>query len=247
MKLPAAAAILRAFVALSCCVQAASAQPAKDPGARLLEQAKNQTDAMVAGDYETVISLTYPPSIASIGGAEGAVRSMKSVMTKMQADGMRITSITLGTASPIIHEDMGDVALVPTVTKLKFKEKNVTQKSYVVGISQDHGLKWTFVDGTQLPPDKVPYIFPRLAAAVDIPRPGNSLEDEILSGVQSIEKKEGKPIDQILSERLAESRRIIGKIEKAGLRGSIETSEGKRLEQLTESRLKEILRARGLE
>ncbi len=60
--------------------------------------------------------------------------------------------------------------------------------------------------------------------------------------MRRIEEKEGKPIQQVLDEQLAESRRIIKKIEDSGLRQYIERREGKKLEHIPTVRLKELLK-----
>lgn len=72
--------------------------------------------------------------------------------------------------------------------------------------------------------------------------PNNTLVDEINETFRQIEEKEGKPIEQVLDEQLAESKRIIKKIEDNGLRQYIERREGKKLEQISTVRLKELLK-----
>ncbi len=60
--------------------------------------------------------------------------------------------------------------------------------------------------------------------------------------MRRIEEKEGKPIQQVLDEQLAESGRVIKEIEDNGLRQYIEKREGRKLEQIPTIRLKELLK-----
>ena len=81
-----------------------------------------------------------------------------------------------------------------------------------------------------------------LVATIEIPERKNTLVDEINETFRRIEEKEGKPIKQVLDEQLAESRRVIKKIEDNGLRQYIERREGRKLVQIPTVRLKELLK-----
>ena len=60
--------------------------------------------------------------------------------------------------------------------------------------------------------------------------------------MRRIEEKEGKPIQQLLDDQLAENRQVIKKIEENDLRQYIERREGKKLEEIPTVRLKELLK-----
>lgn len=72
------------------------------------------------------------------------------------------------------------------------------------------------------------------------------LMSQLNSTFRRIEQKEGKPINQVLEEKIAESNRIKKLIEERGLKQEIERSEGKRIEQIPIKRLKEILELKGI-
>lgn len=230
---------LMIFAALHLGAAYASAQTAREA---LAAQAKQNADAMLSKDYETSVRFMYPPVVENMGGFQKTLAFVKKSMAGMEAKGWAFESITVGRPSAIVMEGREDVAIVPTEMVMTVEGKRVRVNSYLVAISQDRGRKWYFFDGAQMPKEKLAQIYPKLAAVVDIPERKNTLIDEINDTTRRIEEKEGKPIGQVLDEGLAESRRVIRKVEDNGLRAYIEKREGKKLEQIPTARLKELLR-----
>lgn len=214
---------------------------AQTPSQTLIVQAKENADALVNKDYEALVLYTYPAIIHKMGGFEKALAYVKASIDEMYAKGLTIDKITVGRPSTIIKEDQEDVAIVPTEMSARIDGKQVKVNSYLVAVSQDRGRTWYFLDGHALPKEKLRQVYPRLATLVEVPEYRNSLADELNESLRQREEKEGKPIDQILAEGLAESRRVIKKITDNSLRLYIERREGRKLEQIPTVRLKELL------
>lgn len=208
----------------------------------LTVQAKQQADAVLNKDYEAAVLFMYPPIIKSMGGYKKALEKVKAAISDLEAKGGTVDKITVGQPSTIVQEELEYVAIVPTKMEMSFNGKKVWASSYLVAITQDRGKHWYFLDGAAFPEKTLAQIYPKLVFAVEIPKRRNSLEDEINDNLRRIEEKEGKPIQQVLDEQLAESRQVIKKIEENGLRQYIERREVKKLEEIPTARLKELLK-----
>lgn len=215
---------------------------ARTPSQTLIAQAKENADALVNKDYEALVLYTYPAIIHKMGGFEKALAFIKASMEEIYAKGLTIEKLTAGRPSAIIKEGQEDVAFVPTEMEARIEGKQVKVDSYLVAVSQDQGRTWYFLDVSSFPKEKIRQMFPKLTALIEIPEHRNSLADELNASLRQWERKERKPIDQILAEGLAESRRVIKKITDNGLRLYIERREGRKLEQIPTVRLKELLK-----
>jgi hypothetical protein len=215
---------------------------AQTPIQRLIVQAKDNADAIVTRDYEAQVLYTYPAIIHKMGGFEKALAFVKASMEEIYAKGLTIDRITIGQPSAIIKEGQEDVAIVPTEMAARIEGKQVKVNSYLVAVSQDKGKTWYFLDVSSLPKEKLRQAFPKLTASVDIPEHRNSLADELNKSLRQWEEKEGKPIQQILDARVAESKHVIKRITDNGLRLYVERREGKKLEQISTTRLRAILK-----
>ncbi len=208
----------------------------------LAQQAKENADAMLKKDYETSVRFMYPPIVEMMGGFQKTLAYVKASMAEMESTGLTFEKITVGQPSATVKERLEDVAIVPTQMVMRVEGKRVRVNSYLVAVTQNRGRNWYFFDGAQMPKEKLSQIYPKLVATIEIPERKNTLVDEINETFRRIEEKEGKPIKQVLDEQLAESRRVIKKIEDNGLRQYIERREGRKLVQIPTVRLKELLK-----
>lgn len=211
----------------------------------LVSQAKDNANAMIAGDYEKSVDYLYPPVVERMGGKDAAIAMVLQSMQQMETQGSKLLEIEVGVPSEIVREGDEDVAIVPVIMRMKHQSSNVRVHSYLVAISSAGKSKWAFMDGVQLPKEKIQTVFPALARTVEIPERRNFIEEEIEDTINRIEQKEGKPIDQVIQEGFAESKRVIALIESNGLRAQIEREQGAKLEKIPSVTLKRILREKG--
>ncbi|MDG2014943.1 MAG: hypothetical protein P8J33_15670 [Pirellulaceae bacterium] len=145
------------------------AQDSKD--AEILKQVKNQAqmmvDATLKGNYETVVKLTYPPALETIGGIEKAIEVVKAQMAQMKEGGMKIVSFKLGDLKEIARTAEMAFVIIPTNTEMTIPQADVTAVSYLLGISADNGKTWSFVDGAALDPQ--PKWLPKLPENFKLP------------------------------------------------------------------------------
>jgi hypothetical protein len=143
-----------------------------DPRKKLVRQkAIEISQALVAGDFATVVQLTYPKVVEMTGGSDKMIALLQTGMQKMKGNGVEITSVKVGTPSEFHTAGADLFAIVPTAIELKVPGGKLTQKSFVVGISADAGETWLFADGNGLSADQVKTVFPNFPDSLPLPAP----------------------------------------------------------------------------
>ena len=138
------------------------------PNLRL--QAIQLTDATLRGDYETVQKLTYPKLIEVGGGAERFRNTVKETVKEIESKGIRIESLSVGEPQDFMEADQRIYAIVPTKMKLRVPEGLLVGDAFLIGISEDKGVNWTFVDSTGAANKELrKMLFPTVADKLRIP------------------------------------------------------------------------------
>ncbi len=214
---------------------------AQTPTETLIIQANENAAAMLDGDYEKLVHFMDPALVDSYGGFQICLENVEALMAQMEAAGTTYENITVGQPSIIVKEGQDDVAIVPTETFMRVDSKRIRVNSYLVAVTSNSGQNWYFFDGAQMTDNILSQIFPNLVASVKTPEYRNTILDELNETLRHIEKKERKPLEQIIAEAQEESRLIVQKIDDNQLRAYIEKMEGKKVEQIPTVRLKAIL------
>ena len=149
-----------------------SKRPSPDPRKKLVRQkAAEISQALAAGDFGTVVRLTYPKVVELAGGSEKMIGHLQTGMQKMKSNGVAIASVKVGSPSEFQAAGADLFAIVPTAIELNVPGGKLTQKSFVVGISSDAGQSWLFADGNGLGADQVKTVFPNFPDSVPLPAP----------------------------------------------------------------------------
>ncbi len=143
-------------------------QPAAPP-ASLKNQAQAATQALKARDVEGILKYTHPKLIAAMGGDQAAQQAIAALLSSLEVQGFTISSITVGEPEPV--KPVGEVltALVPQTAVMEYQNKIITVDSYLLGVSEDDGANWVFIDLSNLPPPQFAALFPDLAQGVELP------------------------------------------------------------------------------
>jgi hypothetical protein len=148
--------------------QANSKAPKSYPNARI--QANQLNDAMLAGDYAKAADLTNPKLIQLIGGRAKYLTVLKNGMSETQSESFRIISSVSDDATDVIEVGSHVYAIVPTTMKIKVVEGILVGQSSMIGVSNDRGENWTFVDaGGGFTPAQLKTLFPDVANRLKIP------------------------------------------------------------------------------
>ena len=129
-------------------------------------------DALRAENYDRLAELSYGRIVESTGGRENFVRmlEMADQMRKAQqveyGDAMIISLSDVVDAGPQLHVIVK--ALQDRVSPAGTKEKTM----FLMGISEDGGKSWTFVDAERVTPANKDKLFPEFNDSLQLPNRG---------------------------------------------------------------------------
>ncbi|HEY0457917.1 MAG TPA: hypothetical protein VGC97_02125 [Pyrinomonadaceae bacterium] len=145
---------------------------------KLKIQAEERAKAMVTGDFAKVADFTYPKVVESFGGKDKMVAVLKNDTAQMKAEGFEVAAMTIGVIKQIARVETEIFAIVPVAITIKSPAGKDVGESSIVGISNDNGVNWKFIDGINQ--EKFKAMFPKAAEKLQIPeeKPPQPVENE---------------------------------------------------------------------
>ena len=138
------------------------------PNAKI--QANQLNDAVLAADYAKAADLTYPKLIQLIGGRAKYLSLLKSGMNETQSESFRIISTVSDDPTEVIELGSYVYAVLPTTMKIKVAEGVLVGQSSLIGVSNDRGEHWTFVDAARgFSHEQMKTLFPDVAWRLKVP------------------------------------------------------------------------------
>lgn len=132
--------------------------------------------ALLAGNYGTVLDLTYPAIVEIMGGREEALGAIEKQMHAIREKGISLTSYTAGEPSEIKTGGSELFAAIPTTLEMKAPQMKIVANSYLIAISADQGKSWFYADGSNLTPELMKTIFPKFPKELKLPEKSNVVE-----------------------------------------------------------------------
>ena len=132
-------------------------------------EAQKCADALVKSDLDGVVLYTHKRVIEGMGGKEAMTATIKRGMEQMKAQGVAIEKATVGEPGKTQKVDTWTVVLVPNEIFMKVPDGKLEQDSHLLGISEDDGKTWAFIDVGNISQQQLDQIFPELAGKVDLP------------------------------------------------------------------------------
>lgn len=161
---------MKFFVALVSSFIIGSSAFAQD-AANLKQQATQLVNATTHGDYQTMITHTYPSVVEASGGKDKMLEGIKASMALMEQKGASFDSGTVGVPGKFYHTSAETFSLVPDVTTLHFNHGKIINKGYLLAISKDKGKFWYFVDVNTFTYGSMKKFVPNLPKGLVIPAP----------------------------------------------------------------------------
>ncbi len=132
------------------------------------EGVEEANDALFKGDYETYVNYMHPELVKHFGGREKSITAMKAAMDGVKANGVSLTSSTIGEPSDTVASGSELFTVVPFEFKIKSPEGRILVKSYLIGISSDQGKSWKYLDGKG-DPKLIKKLMPNLPKKLKLP------------------------------------------------------------------------------
>jgi hypothetical protein len=149
----------------------APASRAADDRDTIKREAQKCASALIAGDFDTFVSYNHPRLIQMMGGKDAFAAALKEGLSRMQDSGSAFVSADIGT--PEAPKKIGGwlVSIVPEHSVTKVQGGKLIADSSLLGISEDGGHRWYFVDIGKTTPDQFAQVFPELAGKIELPKP----------------------------------------------------------------------------
>lgn len=142
--------------------QSSSPGATSDNYPNLTARAQELMDAVAQKNYARIVDLTYPKVIEVGGGREKLLAATTDEVKSMEAEGVVILSSTASPPSQILHDAGAIFAVVPVTTKVKATAGTFQTEGALIGISNDGGANWTFVDATGKDQTELKAVLPNL-------------------------------------------------------------------------------------
>jgi hypothetical protein len=131
-------------------------------------EAQNCATALLQADYDTFVLYTHKRIIEDMGGKSAVIATTKRSMSDMRSKGLTIESAIVGTPGKPLTIGSWIVALVPQRLVIKVPDGRLMADAYLLGISEDAGKKWVFIDDT-IGEARFAKAFPELAGKISLP------------------------------------------------------------------------------
>ncbi len=144
--------------------------------ALIKSKAEQCMQAIVRGDFEELTDLTYPPLVQLMGGKEQMVQLLGKTYATMQEQGFSFDSGNVENVARVVKTKHRSFAVVPYTLYITTSEGTISQEGSMVGVSENNGKSWTFVDLSNGSQALLPQLFPdekNLAKALSLP-PGEA-------------------------------------------------------------------------
>jgi len=152
-----------------CVVLSSSLSARADDQKAILKACKTQAQltstATVKADWETTLRYTHPKLIERVGGREAMLKYLKEQRSTVSFE---LISLTVSGPTTLARSGNQLWAVVPQKGVFKVDRDTFEQATYMIGISENAGRDWWFVDGLGIeqlgltpPPDfKIPKTSP---------------------------------------------------------------------------------------
>lgn len=130
-------------------------------------QAEELCTATVKGDFAKLADLTHAKLLEKLGGRDKLIAFLKRDSEGMKADGFELMSATVSDAIQIVKVEKELFAVLPLTLTIKAPKGKAIQESSVIGISDDDGANWKFINGINQ--QRFSLLFPNAASKVQIP------------------------------------------------------------------------------
>jgi hypothetical protein len=134
-------------------------------------QAEACATSLVKGQYDKLIACTLPKVVQMIGGPAKMSEVLVSGRIKMRAQGFEIVSATASDPKQTLGYNGILYAIVPTAVIIKTPQGKVRQPSYFIGVSNDGGANWKFIDGANVDEQKLRVVLPDFPVSMKLPDP----------------------------------------------------------------------------
>lgn len=134
-------------------------------------QAQQCATAMLSNDYETAVRFMHKRLVASRGGKQAIVTALKRDMAETASKGYKLLEVKVGEPEQPRKIGAWTISLVPERITMKVPGGTLKHDSHMLGISEDDGTTWVFVETGGMTDARLVQVFPEFAGKFSLPKP----------------------------------------------------------------------------
>ncbi len=139
----------------------AVAVSAADISANASRDAASLVNCMKVFDASCSISLTYTKVLEQHGISHGQLdQAVGGLYANLKSIHAIYSRLELSTPWPPFENSGRSYIFIPYYAVLEANGRKMTAKSYFIGVSEDSGVLWKFVDGQQITKDTIGHVIP---------------------------------------------------------------------------------------
>jgi hypothetical protein len=162
---------LRIIAIMLSCVSSGAIAASTEKAVAALRDAHQLVDCMMAFDTACVIKSTYTEYLQRQGTTPQQLeKSVANVYAQLRAMGGKFTRIDLAQPTDTFSGDVREFIFIPYDQVLQLSDRQIRTRSYLIGISQDSGKTWRFVDGVKITRENIQLIIPSYGGRPPLPR-----------------------------------------------------------------------------
>lgn len=139
------------------------------PAENAQRQAEQIADFFIKGEYDKFFDVTHPKIVEKTGGREKMTAQIKESIEEMKSQGVEFVSMTVDKPTQIETVGKETFAILPAKLTLRAPAGDSVQESFLLGVSEDNGQNWKFVNGSTKAQLKT--LFPAAVEKLRIPEP----------------------------------------------------------------------------
>jgi hypothetical protein len=125
--------------------------------------------AIVEKDYGAMARYTLPKLVKMVGGVAGLRHAGEKTMQDKDGNMMELQQCSLGEPGAVKKVDTQLLALVPQKMVIRAHGIRAQMNGWLLGISDNGGRNWVFIDTVKMREESFNRNFPELAGKIDLP------------------------------------------------------------------------------
>jgi hypothetical protein len=135
-------------------------------------QANECAQALLHGDVTSLVAKMPSKVVKMFGGKEAVIRTTQNDMAQFKAQGFILHSVVIGDVTEIRISHSEVFVLIPETIDMTMPGGILRTESWLVGVSDDGGRTWAFVDSAGLSKiGDVRSVFPNFPTDLYVPKP----------------------------------------------------------------------------
>jgi hypothetical protein len=143
---------------------------ARDPSTTLKQEAEKCAKAVLTSDHDGVVAYTHKRVVAAVGGKDAMIATLKRGLAQMRSDGVEFADVTIGLPEKPRKIGVWLVSTLPEHIVMKVPGGKLYQDAFLLGISEDDGRSWAFVDLGPVTNAEFAKVFPELDGKISVPK-----------------------------------------------------------------------------